>query len=74
MAPSDRADALNKELDKIMDFLGIERFFISDETKFWDFGLDEIDMKELQEEFGVIADGKMYVVDFALQIKQKGIA
>ena len=72
-ASSKRAEALKEQIDMIMDFLGIEIAFMSDETKFWDFGLDEEDMAELEEEFGVIADESMNVVDFALQIKKIGI-
>lgn len=72
-ADSNRAGALKKEIDEVMDFLGIDAVFISDETKFWDFRLSDQDMEELQEEFGVIADKKMNLVDFALQIKKIGL-
>jgi len=71
-ASSKRAEALKEQIDMIMDFLGIEVAFMSDETKFWDFGLDEEDMAELEEEFGIPCAKEDDVVDFALLIKQKG--
>jgi len=71
-ASSERAEVLKEQIDMIMDFLGIEVAFMSDETKFWDFGLEEEDMLELQEKFGLPVKSEDNVVDFALLIKQKG--
>ena len=71
-ASSKQAKALKKQIDMIMEFLKIEATFISDETKFCDFGLGEEDMMELREEFGVpSAKVRDNVVDFALLIKQR---
>lgn len=62
------ADSLEQEIAVLMDAMGIEALFISDESKVSDFGSSEPELARIRRELGIEIDRKDYIVDVALRL------
>lgn len=66
MAPAAKADKYAEEVHEIMTALGLEkRYFISDQSTFSDFGLNEDELIELSDKLGIMVIASDYVAEIA---------
>jgi len=65
IAPQSRTQTFSKEIRLILDAIGHPEAWISDESKFYDFAVDDQEVKELSSKLKVKIKDSDYLVDVA---------
>ena len=68
-APDDRARLLEPYVDKVLDAIGIDVLYLSDQSAICDFGLDEEEIARISAALGIPVDRCDYIVDLAERLK-----
>lgn len=64
-------DSLEPEIGFLMDAMGVEALFISDESRLSDFGLSESETSRLANSLGIEIFRKDLIVDVALRLTKR---
>lgn len=68
-APTNQVALLHPWIARIMEAMGIEKYFVSDESTIGDFHLDREELQQLKTNLGVVIKKKDYIVEVAKRLQ-----
>jgi len=71
MASQDRTSLVGEQIDKILEAIDISCAMITDESRLYDFPVEEEGCKEISEKLGVEVKFNDFIVDIAERMLQK---